>query len=153
VWAKQEIIYSAPSTNIADSMEKTLVLVKPDGVRRGLIGEVIKRIESNDLSITAMKMMTVTKELANEHYAEHVEKPFFDDLITFISSGPIVAMAVEGENAVSVMRKLMGATNPKDADPGTIRGDYGLEITENIVHGSDSTDSATRELALYFPDL
>ena len=134
-------------------MEKTLVLVKPDGVRRGLIGEVIKRIESNHLSIVAMKMMTVTKELANQHYAEHVEKPFFNELITFITSGPIVAMAVEGENAVSVTRKLMGATNPKDADPGTIRGDYGLEITENIVHGSDSTDSATRELALYFPDL
>ncbi len=153
VSAKQETTYSAQSTNIADSMEKTLVLVKPDGVRRGLIGEVIKRIESNHLSIVAMKMMTVSKDLANQHYAEHVEKPFFDDLITFITSGPIVAMAVEGENAVSVMRKLMGATNPKDADPGTIRGDYGLEITENIVHGSDSTDSATRELALYFPDL
>ena len=134
-------------------MEKTLVLVKPDGVRRGLIGEVIKRIESNGLSILAMKMMTVTKELANEHYAEHVEKPFFDELIKFITSGPIVAIAVEGENAVSVMRKLMGATNPKDADPGTIRGDYGHEITENIVHGSDSTDSAIRELSLYFPDL
>lgn len=134
-------------------MEKTLVLVKPDGVRRGLIGEVIKRIESNHLSIVAMKMMTVSKDLANQHYAEHVEKPFFDDLITFITSGPIVAMAVEGNSAVSVMRKLMGATNPKDADPGTIRGDYGLEITENIVHGSDSTDSAARELALYFPDL
>ncbi len=151
--AKPEIIYSAQSTNIADSMEKTLVLVKPDGVWRGLIGEVIKRIESNGLSIVAMKMMNVTKELANEHYAEHLEKPFFDELITFITSGPIVAIAVEGENAVSVIRKLMGATNPKDADPGTIRGDYGLEITENIVHGSDSTDSAARELALYFPDL
>jgi nucleoside-diphosphate kinase len=135
-----------------DAVEKTLVLVKPDGVRRGLIGEVIKRIESKDLSIVDMKMMSVTKELAHEHYAEHVDKPFFKDLIEFITSGPIVAMAVEGDNVVSVTRELMGATNPKDADPGTIRGDYGLEITENIVHGSDSPASAQRELNLFFPD-
>ena len=141
------------STKIIDAVERTLVLVKPDGVRRGLIGEVIKRIESKDLAIVALKMMSVTEDLANQHYAEHVEKPFFKDLISFITSGPIVAMAVEGDDVVSVTRQLMGATDPKNAKPGTIRGDYGLEITENIVHGSDSPDSAKRELTLFVPDL
>lgn len=134
-------------------MERTLVLVKPDGVRRGLIGEVISRIERKKLKILAIKMMTVDQEPARRHYEEHTDKPFFADLVSFITSGPIVALAVEGELAVSVVRSLMGATDPKKADPGTIRGDYGLELTENIVHGSDSPESAKRELDLFFPGL
>jgi nucleoside-diphosphate kinase len=134
-------------------MEATLVLVKPDGVRRGLVGEVIRRIEAKTLKISALKVMQITRELAEEHYAEHVDKPFFEDLVSFITSGPVVAMAVEGEGATAVVRILMGATNPAESAPGTIRGDFGLQITENIVHGSDSPESAKRELDLYFPDL
>lgn len=134
-------------------METTLVLVKPDGVRRGLVGEVTKRLESKTLTLAAVRMLEITKELAEEHYAEHVDKPFFSELVTFISSGPVVAMAVEGEGAISAVRELMGATNPTEATPGTIRGDFGLAITENIVHGSDSAASAKRELHLFFPDL
>jgi nucleoside-diphosphate kinase len=131
-------------------MQRTLVVVKPDGVRRGLIGEVVTRLERKKLRIVAMKMMTIDDALARRHYAEHESKPFFGDLISFITSGPVVAMAVEGEEAVSVVRTLMGATDPKKADPGTLRGDFGLEVTENLVHGSDSTDSAERELKLFF---
>jgi len=134
-------------------VERTLVLVKPDGVRRGLIGEVIRRIENKKLQIAAMKMMTIDDALARQHYAEHTDKPFFADLISFITSGPVVAIVVEGEGAVSVVRNLMGATDPKAADPGTLRGDHALEVTENLVHGSDSPDSARRELILFFPDL
>lgn len=132
-------------------MERSLVLVKPDGVRRGLVGEVISRIEEKQLRITEMRMMTVDAELAKRHYEEHTDKPFFRDLVEFITSGPVVAMVVEGEQAVSVLRTLMGATDPKQAAPGTIRGDFGLAITENIVHGSDSPQSAERELGLFFP--
>lgn len=132
-------------------MERSLVLVKPDGVRRGLVGEVISRIEEKQLRITEMRMMTVDAELAKRHYEEHTDKPFFRDLVEFITSGPVVAMVVEGEQAVSVLRTLMGATDPKLAAPGTIRGDFGLAITENIVHGSDSPQSAERELGLFFP--
>lgn len=132
-------------------MERSLVLVKPDGVRRGLVGEVISRIEEKQLRITEMRMMTVDAELAKRHYEEHTDKPFFRDLLEFITSGPVVAMVVEGEQAVSVLRTLMGATDPKQAAPGTIRGDFGLAITENIVHGSDSPQSAERELGLFFP--
>ncbi len=135
------------------AVETTLVLVKPDGVRRGLIAEVIGRIERKKLKVVALKMMTVDEDLAKRHYEEHVEKPFFRELISFITSGPIVAMAVHGEEAISVVRTLMGATDPKKAAPGTLRGDFGLEVTENIVHGSDGPDSAKRELGLYFPDL
>lgn len=134
-------------------MERTLVLVKPDGVRRGLIGEVAKRIEEHRLSIVAMRMMEIDKDLAHRHYAEHVDKPFFDDLVSFITSGPVVAMVVEGENAISEVRELMGATDPKEAAPGTIRGDFAEEITENIVHGSDSPESSKREVELFFPNL
>lgn len=132
-------------------MQRSLVLVKPDGVRRGLIGEVIRRIEDKKLSIVAIKMLVVDHDLAKQHYAEHAQKPFFDDLVSFITSGPVVAMIVEGEEAVPVLRELVGATDPKDAAPGTIRGDYGLEITENIAHASDSPESAERELELFFP--
>ncbi|MBI4730517.1 MAG: nucleoside-diphosphate kinase [Acidobacteria bacterium] len=133
--------------------QRTLVLVKPDGVRRRLIGEVIRRLENKTLDVAAAKTLTIDKELASRHYAEHVGRPFFDDLIAFITSGPVLAMAVEGEEAVAVVRALMGATDPKKAAPGTIRGDLGLEVTENIVHGSDSPESAARELALFFPEL
>jgi nucleoside-diphosphate kinase len=133
-------------------VEKTFVMVKPDGVRRALIGEVISRIERKDLQVRDIKMLQIDRELANRHYEEHKEKPFFDELVSFITSGPVVAMVVEGENAVSIVRELMGATDPKNAGPGTIRGDFGKEITENIVHGSDSTASAQRELGLFFPE-
>jgi len=133
-------------------MERTLVLVKPDGVRRGLVGEVIGRLERKGLRIAALRMLVVDDDLARRHYAEHVDKPFFGDLISFITSGPIVALAAEGGEAVSVVRTLMGVTDPKKAAPGTLRGDFGLEITENIVHGSDSSASADRELALFFPE-
>ncbi|MCA1834708.1 MAG: nucleoside-diphosphate kinase [Actinomycetota bacterium] len=133
--------------------QRTLVLVKPDGVRRRLIGEVIRRIETKTLGIAALRMLQIDEALAKQHYAEHTEKPFFGELVSFITSGPVVAMAVEGEEAVTVVRTMMGVTDPKKAAPGTLRGDYGLAITENIVHGSDSPDSAARELALFFPDL
>src|SRR6266542_3830600 len=133
--------------------EQTLVLVKPDGVRRHLIGEVIRRLEAKGLEIVAMRMLTMDKEMASKHYEEHTDKPFFADLVTFITGGPLVAMAIEGDEAVSVVRTVMGATDPKKADLGTIRGDLAIEMTENIVHGSDSPTSAKRELALFFPDL
>jgi nucleoside-diphosphate kinase len=131
-------------------MESTFVMVKPDGVRRGLVGEVIGRFERKGLTLRRMRMLTIDEDLAGRHYAEHTEKPFFADLVAFITGGPVVAMEWEGEEAVAVARTLMGTTNPREAAPGTIRGDFGIEITENIVHGSDSPDSAARELALFF---
>ena len=131
-------------------MEKTLVLVKPDGVQRGLIGTVIGRIESKGLKIAGLKLIHVSEELAKEHYGEHVARPFFGDLVSFITSSPVVALAIEGDNAVSVIRTLMGGTNPQEADPGTIRGDFGMTIGMNLVHGSDSVESAERELNLFF---
>ena len=133
--------------------QRTLVLVKPDGVRRKLVGEVVRRLEQKTLDIVAMKMMTIDKELATEHYAEHTEKPFFGELLEFITSGPVIAMAVEGDDAIAVVRQMIGATDPKKAVQGTIRGDYGLITTENLVHGSDSPESAERELKLFFPNL
>lgn len=131
-------------------MEQTLILVKGDGVRRKLVGEVIGRIERKGLTIRQMQLMDVSREKAEEHYGEHRDKPFFGELVDFITSTPVVAMCVEGEGAISQMRSLMGATNPADAAPGTIRGDLALSITENIVHGSDSLESAERELKLFF---
>jgi nucleoside-diphosphate kinase len=131
-------------------MEETLVLVKGDGVRRKLIGEIIRRMEAKDLNIADMKLMDVTRELAEEHYAEHREKPFFDELVDFITTTPVVAMRVRGEGAIGVMRSLMGATNPAEAAPGTIRGDLALSMPDNLVHGSDSPESASRELGLFF---
>jgi len=130
--------------------ERTLILVKPDGVRRGLVGEVISRIERKGLVIRELQMRTLDEQTAHEHYAEHTDKPFFGELVDFITGGPLVAMAVEGPEAVKAMRTLMGATNPIEAAPGSIRGDYATVITENIVHGSDSTASAERELKLFF---
>ena len=131
-------------------METTLVLLKPDAVQRGLAGEIISRLEKTGLKITGMKLMQVSQDLANEHYGEHVGKPFFDGLVSFITSGPIVAMALEGNGAVAIVRKTMGATNPADSSPGTVRGDYGIDIGRNLVHGSDSVESANREVALFF---
>ena len=131
-------------------METTLVLLKPDAVQRGLAGEIISRLEKTGLKITGMKLMQVSQDLANEHYGEHVGKPFFDGLVSFITSGPIVAMALEGNGAVAIVRKTMGATNPADSPPGTVRGDYGIDIGRNLVHGSDSVESANREVALFF---
>ena len=130
--------------------ENTFVMVKPDGVARGLVGEVIGRFERKGLRLTQIRMLTINEDLARRHYAEHVERPFFPELLDFITKGPVVAMEWSGESAVSVARTLMGATDPKKADPGTIRGDLGLAVTQNLVHGSDSPESATRELALFF---
>ena len=131
-------------------MEQTLVLVKGDGVRRKLVGEIIRRIEARGLDIVDMKLMDVGRELAEQHYAEHRQKPFFEELVEFITATPVVAMRVRGEGAIKAMRILMGATNPADAAPGTIRGDLALSMPDNLVHGSDSPQSAERELGLFF---
>lgn len=131
-------------------MEKTLVLVKPDGVQRSLIGEVISRLERRGLKLVAMKLMRVDEDLAQRHYGEHAERPFFPGLVAFITSAPVVAMVWEAENAVEVVRKTMGDTNPASSPMGSIRGDLGVDIGRNLVHGSDSPDSAQREIALFF---
>jgi nucleoside-diphosphate kinase len=131
-------------------MEETLVLVKGDGVRRKLVGEIIRRIEAKNLDLADIQLMDVNRELAEEHYAEHREKPFFDELVDFITTMPVVAMRVRGEGAIGVMRSLMGSTNPAEAAPGTIRGDLALSMPDNLVHGSDSPGSAQRELGLFF---
>ena len=130
--------------------QRTLVLIKPDGVRRGLVGEVIARMERKGLRISELQMRVLDEQTAREHYAEHTDKPFFGELVTFITGGPLIAMAVEGPDAIRAVRTLMGATNPIDAAPGSIRGDYATVVTENIVHGSDSPASAERELKLFF---
>jgi nucleoside-diphosphate kinase len=134
-------------------LERTLILVKPDGVRRGLIGEVVSRFERLGFRILELKMMVIDQSLASEHYAEHVGKPFYGDLVSYITSGPVVAVALEGESAVEIVRKVMGTTNAAAAAPGTLRGDFAVGITENLVHGSDSPESAARELGLFFPHL
>ncbi len=131
-------------------VQQTLVLVKPDGVRRRLIGEVVGRIEAKGYDIAEMKLFSIDEDLARTHYGEHVGKPFFEELVTFITSGPVVAMVVEGTGAVDGVRQIMGATNPLDAAPGSIRGDFASVITENLVHGSDSPESAEREVKLFF---
>tara|TARA_B100000900_G_scaffold243175_1_gene206746 strand:- start:4784 stop:5182 length:399 start_codon:yes stop_codon:yes gene_type:complete len=131
---------------------KTFFMIKPDGVRRNLVGEVISRVEEKGFEITKIKMMMISKSLAEEHYGEHKDKPFFNDLVDFITSGPVVAMQVEGENVVAQIRNLMGATNPSDATPGSIRGDLATELDKNVVHGSDSDTSAERELNLFFSE-
>ena len=134
-------------------MDRTLILVKPDAFERGLTGEIIARFENKGLKITALKHMTVTDGLARQHYAEHEGKPFFGELVEFITSGPIVAMVLEGEEAVRAARQVIGATNPLEAAPGSIRGDYAIAVGQNMVHGSDSPESAQREATLFFPDL
>jgi len=134
------------------AVETTLVLVKPDGMERRLAGEILTRLERRGLVLRGARLLKIAKPLAREHYAEHKGKPFFGDLVSFITSGPVLALAVRGESAISVVRTMMGATNPLDSAPGTIRGDFALELSENIVHGSDSRASAKRELGLFFPD-
>jgi nucleoside-diphosphate kinase len=134
--------------------ERTFVMVKPDGVQRGLIGEIVGRLEDRGLKLVAGKFMRIDDELAHEHYAEHEDKPFFDDLVNFITSGPVFAMVWEGQDATRQVRKLMGATDCAEADPGTIRGDYGLDLQQNIIHGSDHEDPGAneREIDLFFDD-
>ena len=131
--------------------ERTLVLVKPDGVSRGLVGEVITRLEAKGLRLVAAELRTLDRQTAETHYAEHVERPFFGELVEFITSGPLMALVVEGERAIEAFRTLAGATDPVKATPGTIRGDLALAVGQNIVHGSDSAESAARETALFFP--
>lgn len=130
---------------------RTLVLVKPDGVQRGLIGEIISRLEKKGLKIAALRMLRMDAAMARRHYAVHEGKPFFGDLVEFITSGPIVAAIVEGEKAVEVVRTMMGDTDPKKSAPGTIRGDFGLDIGQNLIHGSDSDENAQKEISLFFP--
>ena len=134
------------------AMERTLILIKPDAFARGLTGEIIARFERKGLTIAALRGMTVSRELAQVHYAEHAERPFFGELVDFITSGPIVAMVLGGSEAVQAARQVIGATNPLEAAPGSIRGDYALEVGRNMVHGSDSPSSAEREIALFFPE-
>lgn len=131
-------------------MERTFVMVKPDGVQRGLVGEIIRRIESKGLKLRGMKMTIINREMAEKHYAEHNGKAFFEELIQFITSGPVVAMVWEGESVVAVVRKIMGSTNPQEASPGTIRGDLAASMSFNLIHGSDSDQAAQREIALFF---
>ena len=133
-------------------MQKTLVLLKPDAVQRGLVGELVSRLERKGLKLVGMKLVRMNDALARQHYAEHVDKPFFKGLAEFITSGPLVAMAIEGEDAICMVRTLMGETNPANAAPGTVRGDYAVSIGLNLVHGSDSLESAQRELALFFKE-
>jgi nucleoside-diphosphate kinase len=134
-------------------MERTFIMVKPDGVERRLVGEIVRRFEQKGLRLVGMKLLLPGRELAENHYAVHRERPFFQDLVNFITSGPVVAMVWEGPNAVRLSRALIGATNPLDAAPGTIRGDFATEITTNLVHGSDSVETAEKEIALWFrPD-
>lgn len=131
-------------------MEKTFLMVKPDGVQRNLIGEIVSRFEKKGFRLVGAKLMSISTELAGEHYGEHKERPFFGELVDFITSGPVFAMVWEGENVISVARQMMGSTNPKDAAPGTIRGDFGITVGKNVIHGSDSPESAVREIGLFF---
>ena len=133
-------------------MNRTFAMVKPDGVEKGLVGEIISRFEKKGLKMVALKIMKITPELAEKHYGEHKGKPFFADLVNFITSGPVAAMVLEGENVIPTVRTMMGATNPQDAAPGTIRGDFALTIDENIIHGSDSPESAMREIGIFFKE-
>ncbi len=134
-------------------MERTLILVKPDAFARNLTGEIIARFERKGLRLAALKLMTMTRELAERHYAEHEGKPFFEELVGFITSAPLVAMVLEGDSAIEAARQVIGATNPLQATTGSIRGDYAIAVGQNMVHGSDSPDSSAREIGLFFPDL
>ena len=134
-------------------MDRTLILVKPDAFARGLTGEILARFERKGLELVALKLVTTPRDTAETHYAEHVERPFFGELVDFITSGPLVAAVVEGQDAVVASRQLIGATNPLEAAPGSIRGDFAIEIGQNLVHGSDSPDSAAREIGIWFPEL
>jgi nucleoside-diphosphate kinase len=134
-------------------MERTLILVKPDAFARNLTGEIIARFERKGLKLAALKQMTMNRDVATRHYAEHEGKPFFEELVEFITSGPLVAMVLQGESAVEAARQVIGATNPLQAAPGSIRGDFAVAVGQNMVHGSDSPESAAREVSLFFPDL
>lgn len=133
-------------------MEKTFLMVKPDGVQRNLIGEIVGRFERKGFQLVGAKLMLISNELAEQHYGEHKERPFFGELVDFITSGPVFAMVWEGENVIATARQMMGATNPKDSQPGTIRGDFAVIVGKNIIHGSDSAASAEREIALFFKE-
>ncbi|GAB3072153.1 nucleoside-diphosphate kinase [Salinicoccus sesuvii] len=133
-------------------MEKTFLMIKPDGVQRNLVGDIVGRLENKGFRIAGAKLMQVSEELAKTHYQEHEEKPFFGELVDFITSGPVFAMVLEGENAIDTARLIVGSTNPQQAAPGTIRGDYGLTVGKNIIHGSDSKESAEREISLFFDE-
>ena len=133
-------------------MEKTFIMVKPDGIQRNLVGEIVSRFEKKGFQLVAAKLMQVSRELAEKHYAEHRDKPFFDELVDFITSGPVFAMVWQGEGVIATARQMMGKTNPGEAAPGTIRGDYGLTVGKNVIHGSDSPESAEREIALFFKE-
>lgn len=133
-------------------MEKTFIMVKPDGVQRGLVGEIVRRFESKGFTLAGAKLMQITEELAQEHYGEHKERPFFGELVDFITSGPVFAMVWEGEDVISVSRTMIGATNPQEANPGSIRGDFAVTVGKNIIHGSDSAESAVREIGLFFKE-
>ena len=133
-------------------MEKTFLMVKPDGVQRGLIGEIVSRFERKGFQLVGAKLMQIPTSVAEQHYSEHKGKPFYDELVSFITSGPVFAMVWQGENVIATARQMMGATNPKDALPGTIRGDYGVTVGKNIIHGSDSLESAKREISLFFKE-
>lgn len=133
-------------------MERTFIMVKPDGVQRNLIGEIVARFEKKGFQLVGAKLMQVSRELAEQHYAEHKERPFFGELVDFITSGPVFAMVWEGENVIAAARQMMGKTNPQEAAPGTIRGDYGLTVGKNVIHGSDSPESAEREIRLFFKE-
>jgi nucleoside-diphosphate kinase len=131
-------------------MERTFLMVKPDGVQRNLVGEIVNRFEKKGFKLVGGKLMQIPTELAEQHYGEHKERPFFGELVSFITSSPVFAMVWEGENVIATARQMMGATNPKDAAPGTIRGDYAVQVSQNIIHGSDSPESAQREIGLFF---
>ncbi|MBM7701721.1 nucleoside-diphosphate kinase [Metabacillus iocasae] len=133
-------------------MEKTFIMVKPDGVQRNIIGDIVSRFERKGFQLAGAKLMNISTELAENHYGEHKEKPFFGDLVEFITSGPVFAMVWQGENVIASSRQMMGKTNPKEALPGTIRGDYGLIVDKNVIHGSDSPESAEREIGLFFKE-
>ncbi|HPU35797.1 MAG TPA: nucleoside-diphosphate kinase [Bacillota bacterium] len=133
-------------------MERTYLMVKPDGVQRGLVGDIISRFEKRGFKIVALKMLRISRELAEKHYGEHVGKPFFESLVSFITSGPVVAMVIEGKGVVNAAREMMGTTNPLKAAPGTIRGDLGIDIGRNVIHGSDSLESARREISIFFKE-
>jgi len=133
-------------------VERTFIAIKPDGVQRGLIGDIIQRFETKGFTLVGLKLMSVSSELAAQHYGEHIDKPFFPSLVEFITSGPVLAMVWQGNGVIAIARKLIGATNPQNAEPGTIRGDYAIDIDRNIIHGSDGPETAQREIALWFQD-
>lgn len=147
-----KIIIYIIDLGVSDFMERTYLMVKPDGVQRNLIGEIVSRFEKKGFQLVGAKLMNIPKEVAEEHYGEHKERPFFGELVDFITSGPVFAMVWQGENVIAVARQMMGSTNPKDAQPGTIRGDFGVTVGKNVIHGSDSPASAEREIGIFFKE-